>query len=240
MGKRGWIIFSVIVVGLLVALVVASQNANPKINVANVNENTILSASQASGNIADHVYGNKDAKVTLIEYGDLQCPACGSAHPSLKTITEQYKDQIAFVFRNFPLTTIHPNARAGSAAIEAAGLQDKYWEMNNYLYEHQDEWSSLSGGTEVTNKLVSYAQTLGLDTTKFSADMASAAVNQKISFDQALGKKLNIDSTPTLYLDGVKLDSSVVSDLQNGTGDKLKTLIDDNLTKAGVALPSKS
>lgn len=239
MGKRGWIIFSVIVIGLLVALVVASQNANPKINVTNVNENTILSAAEASGNIADHVYGNKDAKVILIEYGDYQCPACGSAHPNLKTITEEYKDQIAFVFRNYPLTTKHPNARAGSAAAEAAGLQDKYWEMSNYLYEHQDEWSPLAGGTEVTNKLVSYAETLGLDTAKFSTDMASEAVNQKISFDQALGKKINVDSTPTIYLDNTKLDNTVISDIQSGNGDKLRTLINDNLTKAGVALPSK-
>jgi protein-disulfide isomerase len=237
-GKKGWIVFSVIVIGLLTALVIESRNANPPIDVSHVNENTILAATTASGNIADQVFGNKDAKVILVEYGDLQCPACGSAHPNLRKITEEYKDQIAFVFRNFPLTTIHPNARAGAAAAEAAGLQGKYWEMNNYLYEHQDDWTSLSGGNTLTTKLVSYAETLGLDTAKFTTDLASSSVNQKISFDQAIGKKLGIDSTPTIYLNGVKVESDVISDVQQSTGEKLRTLINDDLTKAGVALPS--
>ncbi len=238
MGKKGWIIFSIVAVGLLTALVISSRNASPPIDVSNVNENTILAASTASGNILDQVFGNKDAKVILIEYGDFQCPACKSAHPNLKTITEAYKDKIAFVFRNFPLTTIHPNARTASAAAEAAGLQGKYWEMNNYLYENADEWVSLTDRTKLSDTFVGYAKILSLDTAKFTTDIASTKVNQKISFDQALGKKLGVDSTPTLYLDGVKIESSVVSDIQNGTGEKLRAMIDANLTKAGVTLPS--
>jgi protein-disulfide isomerase len=238
--RKGWIVFAVLTIGLLVALVIASRNASPPIDVSNVNENTILAATEASGTIADQVYGNKDAKVILVEYGDLQCPACGAAHPNLKIIAEEYKDQLAFVFRNFPLTTLHPNARAGSAAVEAAGFQGKYWEMNNYLYEHQDEWTSLTGGTQLTDKFVSYAEILGLDSAKFTTDAASSNVNQKISFDQALGKKVNVDSTPTLYLNGVKVEDAVIKDVQSGTGDKLRALIDADLTKAGVALPTKN
>ncbi|CAN5413923.1 hypothetical protein BH10PAT4_BH10PAT4_1090 [soil metagenome] len=238
MGKRGWIVFSVIVVGLLAALVITSRNANPPIDVSNIKEATILPASTDSGNIADQVFGNKDAKVILVEYGDLQCPACKTAHPNLKLITEAYKDKIAFVFRNFPLTAIHPNARTGSAAAEAAGLQGKYWEMNDYLYEHADEWISLTDRTKLSDTFVGYAKILNLDTAKFTNDIASTEVNQKISFDQALGKKLGVDSTPTLYIDGVKIESTVVQDVQNGTGDKLRALIDANLTKAGVTLPS--
>lgn len=238
MGKKGWIVFIVIVVGLMTALVISSRIANPPIDVSNVKENTILAATEASGTIADHVYGNKEAKVILVEYGDFQCPACGTAHPNLKRLTEQYKGQIAFVFRNFPLTTLHPNARVGSAAAEAAGLQDKYWEMNNYLYENQSDWTPLKGNSVVAAKFESYAKILGLDVSKFTTDVSSSLINQKISFDQAVGKKLGINSTPTFYLNGVKLESSVVSDLQQGTGEQLRTLIDTSLTKAGVTLPS--
>ena len=237
--KKTWIIFAVIVVGLLTALVISSRNANPVVDVSNVKQDTILPATAASGNIADEVYGNASSKVILVEYGDLQCPACGSAHPNIRKITEQYKDQLAFVFRNFPLSTIHPNARSGSAAAEAAGLQGKYWDMNNYLYEHQSNWVDLTG-TSVTSTLVSYAKGLGLDTTKFTADLAADTINQKISFDQAIGNKLNVNSTPTFYLNGVQLSSDVVSDVQRGNGDQLRALINADLQKVGVTPPKNS
>lgn len=236
MSKKTWIIFAVIVVGLLTALVISSRNSNPDVDVSNIDSNSVLAASAASGNIADQVFGNKESKVILVEYGDFQCPACGSAHPGIKTLTEQYKGQIAFVFRNFPLSTIHPNARASSAAAESAGLQGKYWEMHNYLYENQNAWSDLEGNAR-TDAFVSYAKSLGLDTARFTTDLASTGVNQKISFDQALGKKLGVDSTPTFYLNGTKVESDIISDVQNGTGEKLRTLIDEQLTKAGIALP---
>lgn len=234
--KKTWIIFTVIVVGLLTALVISSRSSNPDIDVSNIPSSSVLAASTASGNIADQVFGNRDSKVILVEYADFQCPACGSAHPGLKTLTEQYKGQIAFVFRNFPLSTIHPNARAASAAAESAGLQGKYWEMHNSLFENQNAWSDLQGNAR-TDAFVSYAKTLGLDTAKFTTDLASTDVNQKISFDQAIGKKLGVDSTPTFYLNGTKVESDVVSDIQNGTGQKLRTLIDEQLIKAGIALP---
>jgi protein-disulfide isomerase len=238
-GKKGWIIFTIIVAGLLTALVIASHSAAPSIDVSNIDQNTILSASASNGNIADHVYGNASSKVILIEYGDLQCPACGSAHPNIRKISEQYKDQLAFVFRNFPLTTIHPNARAGAAAAEAAGLQGKYWDMNNYLYEHQNDWVDLTGSS-VTDAFVSYAKDLGLDAVKFKTALASDAINQKISFDQAIGNKLNVNSTPTFYLNGVQISSDVISDVQQNNGDKLRTLINTDLQKAGIALPANN
>lgn len=237
MSKKTWIIFAVIVVGLLTALVVTSRNANPIVDVSNVKQNTVLPATAASGNIADQVYGNAASKVILVEYGDLQCPACGSAHPNIRKITEQYKGQLAFVFRNFPLSTIHPNARAGAAAAEAAGLQGKYWDMNNYLYEHQSDWVDLTG-TNTTTSLISYAKTLGLDTTKFTTDLAADTVNKKISFDQAIGNKLSVNSTPTFYLNGVQIGSDVISDVQQSNGDKLRTLINADLQKVGVTAPA--
>lgn len=230
MGKVGWIIFSVIAVGILAVLIATSGNS--KLDVSSVDLNVAHSASENSGNIADHVFGKIDSPVTLIEYGDFQCPGCGGAHPRVKAITEEYKDQLQFIFRNFPLTSIHPNAKAAAAVVEAAGLQGKYWEMHNLVFENQQAWSLLTG-TERTDTFDGYARQLGLDITKFSTDWASEAVAQKITFDQALGKKAGVDSTPTFYLNGVKLDQAVWGD-----DDALRAAINTELTKANIALPA--
>jgi protein-disulfide isomerase len=229
--KRTWIIFAVVVVGLLTALVISSRNANPQVDVSKVDENAIQVASKTNGNIADHVFGLAASKVTLIEYGDFQCPGCGGAYPRVKTLSEAYKGQISFVFRNFPLTTIHPNARAAAGAAEAAGLNGKYWEMHNILYENQAAWENLTGDDR-TNAFAGYATTIGVDKTKFLASLDDTAVNQKISYDQAIAKKINVDSTPTFYLDGVKLDSSVWSDEA-----KFADAINAELAKAGITPP---
>lgn len=231
MSKLTWIIFSVIVAGLLVTLVVASRSGNPTLDVSNVDANTIQSASDMNGNIADHVYGNSDSKVLLIEYGDFQCPGCGKAHPRIKSIAETYKDQIGFVFRNFPLTSIHPNARAAAGAAEAAGLQGKYWEMHNQIFETQSNWENLTG-KERTSMFTSYASNLGLDTSTFTSALDLKTIGQKISFDQALAKKVSVDSTPTFFLNGVKLSSDVWGD-----DTALKAAIDAELKKAGITPP---
>ena len=93
----------------------------------------------------NYMTGNKDAKVTIVEFGDYQCPACGAAHPIVKSVLEEYKDNtnVNFVFRHFPLDSIHPNAHISSEAAEAAGAQGKFWEMHNILYERQEQWSTL-------------------------------------------------------------------------------------------------
>lgn len=227
MGKRGWIIFSVLVVVLFGGLIFLS--GKDKVDVSTVNENSIIAPSEQSGDIAEHVFGNAKSKVILVEYGDFQCPACGGAHPNIKRISEQYKDRLAFVFRNFPLTTIHPNARAASAAAEAAGLQGKYWEMHNALYESQDEWTSLSSD-ERTNFFISQAQIVGVkDGEKFKSDLSSVAINKKISFDQALAKKIGADSTPTLVLNGEKISTEITNDAVQGSGDKLEEKIKELL-----------
>ena len=137
MTKKTWIIFAVICIGIIGGLVYMS-NGN-KIDVSDVDEWSIQAASAKSGDIADQVYGNKDAKVVIIEYGDYQCPGCASAQSALKTVSEKYKDTVAFVFRNFPLYSIHPNAFAAASFAEAAGLQGKYWEMHDKLYTTQIE-----------------------------------------------------------------------------------------------------
>ncbi len=231
MSKKAWIIFIVIVIGLLTGLVLWSRGSTPQVDVSNVNPNSIIAASSANGNVGDHVFGNTDGKVLLIEYGDFQCPGCGTAHPRIKAISEQYKDQIGFVFRNFPLTSIHPNARAAAASAEAAGQSGYYWEMHNKLFESQNSWENLTG-TERSDAFASYAEALGINKATFTTNLGLDVINQKISFDQALGKKVSVDSTPTFFLNGVKLESSVWGD-----DTKLKEAINAELTKAGIALP---
>lgn len=229
LNKIKWIIFIVATVGIFGLLVIVSKGN--QLDVSGVDPNAIQTAIAANGNIAEHVSGKIGSKVTLIEYGDFQCPACGVSYTTIKPITEKYVNQLQFVFRNFPLTSLHPNGKAAAAVVEAAGLQGKYWEMLDKIYTTQTAWSNLSGN-ERTSFFESYATALKLDLAKFNTDIASTAVSSKINYDQAIGFKLDINSTPTYYLDGVKLDPSVSSDAT-----KLTEAINSELTKAGIALP---
>src|SRR5665647_156270 len=109
--------------------------------------------------------------------------------------------------------------------------------MFDQVYANQTEWSDLTG-TARTDMFVGYAKKLGLDETKFTADLAGSAATQKISFDQAIGNKLGVDSTPTFYLNGVKVGSDIVQDVQSGNGDKLRALLDADLKKVSATPPT--
>lgn len=229
MSKKAWIIFGIICVAVLGTLVYLS--GKNKVDVGGVDTNTILSASRQSGNIGDHVFGKKDSKVVLMEYGDFQCPGCGGAHPTVKKLSEKYEGHIAFVFRNFPIASKHPNARAAAAAAEAAGLQGKYWEMHNLVFETQSSWQNLSSGDR-GKFFLDYAKQLKLDEAKFAKDMESAGVNEKINFDQAIGKKAGVEATPTFFLNGKRLGDDVW-----GQEETFEKAIKEQLKVHDVALP---
>ncbi|MEI6228427.1 MAG: DsbA family protein [Candidatus Saccharibacteria bacterium] len=214
MDKIKWIIFAAVAIAGLGLLVVFS-NGN-KLNVSSVDINKINTVSDnidsaKNGGIADQIYGKIDSKITLLEYGDFQCPPCAQASPIAKNISEIYKDKIRFVFRNFPITSAHANAKTAAAVAEAAGLQGKYWEMHDKIYEGQTKWSNL-GINERADFFTNYAKDLGLDVTKFTADIASKSVGDKISYDYAVGQKTGVEGTPTFYLNGKKIDQSVFGD----------------------------
>ena len=230
MNKYGWIIFSAVVIGLLGGLIIWTRATNPTTDVSKIDNNSILAASVDSGNIADHVKGNKESKVLLVEYGDFQCPGCGSANPSVSTLMEEYGDRVALVFRNFPLTSIHPNAKVAAAAAESAGLQGKYWEMHDFLYQNQSAWSSLDANKR-TNAFVSYASQLGLDTAKFTEGLTNPDVSKKISFDVALGKQNSVNSTPTFFLNGKLLDADAADGLIKSDLTAIKAQLDAELAK---------
>ncbi|HEY0965359.1 MAG TPA: DsbA family protein [Candidatus Saccharimonadales bacterium] len=209
MTRNTWIIFTLIVVVLFGGLIYLSTKN--RIDVSNVDAYKILDKTEQSGNIADHSFGNPENKVVLIEYGDYQCPGCGSAYQPIKTVTEKYKDKLTFVFRNYPLTSMHPNAKAAAAAAEAAGQLGKYWEMHDVLYEKQSEWQSASS-TQRNDYFTTYAASVGLDRAKFTKKLSEAIdqINAKISFDQALGQKVGVDGTPTFFLNGKKINQKVL------------------------------
>lgn len=228
MTKTGWIIFITAVVLGLGSLIVWTRVTNPPLDVSGVDTAVATSASDKNGNIADHVTGNKESKVILVEYGDFQCPGCGAASPNTQALMEEYGDKIAFIFRNFPLTSMHPNAKAAAAAAEAAGLQGKYWEMNHHLFQAQSEWSNADAKTR-TEIFNGYADSLGLDKEKFTADIASTNIAQKIKFDQAIGKNDNVSATPTFFLNGTQLSEKTAGGITGGDLTALKKEIDELL-----------
>jgi protein-disulfide isomerase len=167
----------------------------------------------STGTVSNHTFGNNSKNVELLVYGDFECSACGQFYPIEKQVTETYKDQIAFVFRHFPIDSIHPNARAASRAAEAAGVQGKFFEMHDLLYETQLQWVS-----QVTTNpqpiFESYAQQLNLDIEKFKVDYAAENTNSTINADKQEGNDKGVTGTPTYYLNGVKLNNGEISSVE--------------------------
>lgn len=230
MNKVGWIIFSVAVVAVLGGLIAWARISNPPVDISGFNNASIIPAAEQNGNIGDHKKGNPDNKIVLIEYGDYQCPSCGAAYPHLNTLLGEYDKDITFVFRNFPLTSIHPNALVAAATAEAAGLQGKFWEMHDKLYENKDDWSN-ANTSQRTTIFNGYASALGLDSAKFTQDLTNASVKQKINFDIALGKSVGTSATPTFYLNGEKLDDEAANGIVQGNLEPIRTKLNDLIEK---------
>ena len=152
----------------------------------------------------DNVRGAQNGTVTLVEFGDFQCPACASYEPIVRQVLADNKDTLKLVFRHFPLTQIHRNALAASKASEAAGLQGKFWEMHDILYDKQDEWGNALNARDF---FLTYATTIGLDTKKFLIDIESKVLEEKVLAEYKEGIKLGVQGTPTFFLNGKKLDN---------------------------------
>src|SRR5215217_2424634 len=144
----------------------------------------------------DHARGPKDAPVTLVKYGDYECPYCGEAHPVLKELQEIVGEQVRFVFRHFPLDTVHPRARRAAQAAEAAASQGRFWEMHDLLYERQGELGE--------EDLMRYAAELGLDLRQFQEDLANDNHAWRIEEDRLGGDRAGVRGTPTLFVNGVR------------------------------------
>ncbi len=149
-----------------------------------------------------HERGEASAAVTIEEFGDFQCPPCGSFHPELKKIEADYGSRLRVVFRHLPLPQIHTNAIAAAQAAEAAGRQGRFWQMHDMLYENQSAWEK---ATDVPSVFLSYARSLGLDVQRFAGDLNSSDVSNRIRADMMRAESLGVTGTPTLFLNGREL-----------------------------------
>ena len=213
-------------VGAIIAILIAfgglfffaSLNSDNKIDYSKYDSHKIIEASEDNGNIADHVRGKADSKIVVVEYADLQCPGCASMMPKMSSLYEKYGDRVAFVFRNYNLS-YHQNARAASAAAEAAGLQGFFWEMLETAYANQSDWEYITDTAKRTDAFVGLFEQASDgkgDAEKFRGDLTNPSVQKKIDFDIGLGKRVDkIDATPSIFVNGeaVTIDDDAKSQL---------------------------
>ena len=148
--------------------------------------------------LADHAQGPADAPLTLVQYGDYECPYTRMSRHSVHALQREYGAALRFVYRHFPLEAIHPHARAAAAAAEEADAQGAFWKMHDHLFEHQQ---ALGDGD-----LRQYALDLGLEPDRFDSDRASAEVADRIERDLTSGERSGVEGTPTFYVNGVRHD----------------------------------
>jgi protein-disulfide isomerase len=148
----------------------------------------------------DHVLGPASAAVTLVEYGDYECPFCGAAYPIVKEVLRISGPEVRFAFRNFPLSQVHPHAERAAEAAEAAGAPGKFWQMHDLLYEHQRALDD--------QHLLTYAARLGLDVRRFAQDLTDRAHAGRVREDFLSGVRSGVNGTPTFFINGVRHDGS--------------------------------
>ncbi|HSW98818.1 MAG TPA: thioredoxin domain-containing protein [Candidatus Saccharimonadales bacterium] len=195
MSKSFWAVIAVIVVIFGGILLLNGHKNSP--------------GSSSNAKPTSHIEGKGATGVTLIEYGDYQCPYCGEFYPFVKQVAAKYNDQIYFQFRNLPLIQVHQNALAAARAAEAASNQGKFWEMHDLLYENQSAWAE-GGSPQAT--FDRFATQLGLNVAQFDKDAASAATNDIINADLAAFDKTGAEkSTPAFFVDGKLVNPKAIS-----------------------------
>ena len=148
----------------------------------------------------DHIRGPENAPVTLVEYGDYECPYCAAAHLIVKEAQKVMGDNLRFVFRHFPLTQIHPHAEAAAEAAESAGARHRFWEMHDLLYENQQMLDP--------EHLLGFAEQLGLDTARFARELQRHVHHDRVREDFTSGVRSSVNGTPTFFINGLRHDGS--------------------------------
>ena len=149
----------------------------------------------------DRIQGPPTAAVTLVEYGDYQCSYCGAAYPVVKELQARLGERLRFVFRNFPIATMHPYAEHAAEAAEAAGAQGKFWEMHDALFENQDALTD--------DDLVQHAVTLGLDAARVASELTEHTHAARVHEDFMSGARSGVNGTPTFFINGVRHDAAI-------------------------------
>jgi len=148
----------------------------------------------------DHIQGPTEAAVTLVEYGDYECPYCGAAYPIIKEVQSRMGERLRFVFRNFPITTSHPHAEQAAETAEAAATQGRFWQMHDLLYENQKRLRDPD--------LRDYAERLSLDVERFDKELAEHVHAARVREDFMSGVRSGVNGTPTFYINGTRHDDS--------------------------------
>lgn len=198
----------IIIVGLIVWGMIAAANKAERESMSIASVDEVAST--------DWVKGNASSTVTLIEYSDFQCPACGAYFPLVEKAVADNISNIRFVYRHFPLTQ-HANAIPAAQAAEAAGIQGKFWEMYEMIFTAQADWENSKDAKTI---FIGYATKLGLDIPKFTADYALPEIQEKINASIKSGVKAGVNSTPTFYVNGKKI-------VNPQTNEEFQKLIDD-------------
>ncbi len=204
--KHFWKILALLVVLLLGGSIIYSQKASEEANVGVV--------------IEPHIKGNPDASVTLVEYSDFQCPACGQFYPYVKEVVEEHGDKLRFEYKHFPLITIHKNAVPAARAAEAASQQGKFFEMHDKLFENQTEWSN---STNAQVYFIQYAEEIGLDVGLFKKHLGSSIISDAVDQGFNEARELGLSGTPTLFLNGEKMEISSFDEFRSQIADAVKT-----------------
>ena len=183
-----------------------------------------VSNSSNPGAQPPHSIGPEDAPVTLEEFADFECPPCGLLHPVMKTMEKEFGSRLRVIFREFPLVPTHPHALVAARSAEAAGLQGKFWEMHDLIFESQKTWH---GEFDARPTFEGFAKKLGLDLVRFRADLSSQVVEQRIFLDGKRAHELGVKGTPTVFLNGREVP------FESLAPDKLRVLINAELTSLG-------
>lgn len=191
--KKQWGVWLGLAIVIAFVLLVMTSDRSPGPSVS-------LTAPAIS--LADHIKGDPNAKAVLIGYGDFQCPACAAYAPLLSELEKEFPNDLAIVFRHFPLRTIHANASVAAQASEAAAKQGKFWQMHDLLYAKQIDWEKAADARSI---FAGYAGELGLDVAQFSADMNSEEIKAKIDADYLAAMRLGLTGTPTFFVGGKQL-----------------------------------
>lgn len=190
--------FIVIAVVLIAAVLVTwmlVRSSRP----ANSNTNTNVSGAEPPGAQPPHIRGNPNAPVTLEEFADFQCPSCGVYYGELKKIEEEFSTRLRVIFREYPLYPNHQNSVLAAQAAEAAGLQGRFWDMHDKLYENQKAWAEEKDALPF---FVDYARQIGLDVDRFNRDLNNDAVAARITQDGIRAHALGVSSTPMFFVNG--------------------------------------
>jgi len=148
-------------------------------------------------NEGDQKQGSMDASLVLVEYGDYECPYCGAAYPVVKQLQAHFGRELLFIFRNFPLSEIHPHALMAAYVAEAAGLQRKFWKLHDLIYENQADLSQ--------RRLITLAESAGVEVDKLLKDMSSFPVIEKVENDMEGGARSGVNGTPTFFINGLAI-----------------------------------